>query len=205
VDVDTTALDSARDQLQRPGVELAPRKQWPSGMQRLGLDVTGRIHDGPSVGRTIGRLTDLGWGARLRHVLAGPDSPAPEDVLRAAVAVLAGWGWQTRPVAVMGVDSVNHPILIGSVVDRLAELGRLTNLGVLQYAPTRRPVTAANSAYRVAGLSDSWTPPTLAGLSGPILLVDDVADSGWTMTMAARVLRGAGADEVLPFALASVS
>jgi ATP-dependent DNA helicase RecQ len=204
-DVDATALDSARDQLQRPGVELAPRKQWPSGMKKLGLDVSGRIDDGPSVGRTIGRLTDLGWGARLRQVLAGPDLPAPDDVLRAAVAVLAGWQWQTRPVAVMGVDSVAHPILIGSVVDRLAELGRLTNLGVLQYSSARRPVIAANSAYRVAALSGSWMQPTLAGLSGPVLLVDDVTDSGWTMTMAARVLRMAGADEVLPFALASVS
>jgi ATP-dependent DNA helicase RecQ len=38
-----------------------------------------------------------------------------------------------------------------------------------------------------------------------VLLVDDVADTGWTLTMAARVLRRAGAQEVLPFALASVS
>jgi ATP-dependent DNA helicase RecQ len=81
------------------------RKQWPSGMTKLGVDVSGRIDDGPSVGQTIGRLTDLGWGARLRKVLAEPGGPAPDDVLRAAVAVLAGWQWQTRPVAVMGVDS----------------------------------------------------------------------------------------------------
>jgi ATP-dependent DNA helicase RecQ len=47
--------------------------------------------------------------------------------------------------------------------------------------------------------------PELPELSGPILLVDDITDSGWTMTIAARVLRRAGADEVLPFALASVS
>jgi ATP-dependent DNA helicase RecQ len=40
---------------------------------------------------------------------------------------------------------------------------------------------------------------------GPVLLIDDVTDTGWTLTMAARVLRGAGVDEVLPFALASVN
>jgi ATP-dependent DNA helicase RecQ len=203
--VDKTALDSARDQLRRPGVELAPRKQWPSGMKKLGVDLSGRIDDGPAVGRTIGRLTDLGWGTRLRNVLAESDQPAPDDVVRAAVAVLAGWQWQTRPVAVMGLESVGHPILIGSVVDRLAELGRLTNLGVLRYAPARRPITAANSAYRVAALSDAWVRPELPELCGPVLLVDDITDSGWTITMASRVLRLAGADEVLPFALASVS
>jgi ATP-dependent DNA helicase RecQ len=109
---------------------------------------------------------------------------------------------------VMGLDSLTHPVLIRSVVDGLARLGRLTDLGTLQYAPGRRPVTAANSAYRVAALDNSWSQPDpsiAAELDGPVLLVDDVADTGWTLTMAARVLRRAGAREVLPFALASVS
>ena len=65
-------------------------------------------------------------------------------------------------------------------------------------------MTAANSAYRVAALQDSWETPTLQ-VGGPVLLVDDLADTGWTLTMAARVVRSAGAPEVLPFALASVS
>ena len=35
-----------------------------------------------------------------------------------------------------------------------------------------------------------------------MLLVDDVLDTGWTMTVAARLLRHAGAAAVLPFVLA---
>ena len=35
-----------------------------------------------------------------------------------------------------------------------------------------------------------------------MLLVDDRIDTGWTMTVAARLLRQAGAPAVLPFALA---
>jgi ATP-dependent DNA helicase RecQ len=38
-----------------------------------------------------------------------------------------------------------------------------------------------------------------------VLLVDDLVDTGWTLTMATRVVRAAGASEVLPFALASTS
>ena len=203
--VDPAAVDAARERLQRPGVELSPRRQWPTGMTKLGIDLSGRITDGPATGRVIGRLTDLGWGTRLRRMLAEPDGPVPADVLNAAVAVLAAWGWQTRPVAVIGLDSDTHPVLIGSLVDGLAELGRLTNLGTLRYSPERRPVTAANSAYRVAALTDAWEAPDLGPVTGPVLLIDDVADTGWTLTMAARVLRKAGADEVLPFALASVN
>ena len=42
----------------------------------------------------------------------------------------------------------------------------------------------------------------LAALGGPVLLVDDRIDTGWTMTVAARLLREAGAAGVLPLALA---
>ena len=38
---------------------------------------------------------------------------------------------------------------------------------------------------------------------GPILLVDDRIETGWTMTVAAKLLRDAGAPAVLPLALAS--
>ena len=203
--VDSSTVDAAQERLQRPGAELSPRKQWPTGMAKLGIELSGRISDGPADGRVIGRLTDLGWGTRLRRLLAEPDQPVPADVLNAAVAVLAGWGWETRPVAVMGLDSNTHPILISSLVDGLAELGRLGNLGTLHYSPRRRPVTAANSAYRVAALVDAWDSPDLGAVAGPVLLIDDVADTGWTLTMAARILLKAGADAVLPFALASIN
>jgi ATP-dependent DNA helicase RecQ len=207
-DVDAATAEDTRQRLMRPGVEITPRKQWPSGLAKLGLDCSGRIDDGPAAGRVIGRLTDLGWGARLRNVLGEPDGEVSDDIVEAAVEVLAAWDWETRPTGVMAMDSATHPVLIGSLAERLARLGRLTDLGLLQYSPTRRPVTAANSAYRVAALHDSWTAPDpalIGAAAGPVLLVDDMIDTGWTLTMAARVVRAAGAPAVLPFALASVS
>ena len=201
-EVDSAAVDAARDRLARPGIDISPRLQWPTGMAKLGIDLSGRITDGAATGRAIGRLTDLGWGVRLRRLLSAADEPAPADVLAATVAVLASWSWESRPVAVMGVDSSTHPVLIGSLVDGLAEVGRLRNLGTLRYRPDRRPVAAANSAYRVMALEDSWIEPDLGGVAGPILLVDAETDTGWTFTMAARMLRQAGAESVLPFALA---
>lgn len=204
--VDPAAVEATRSRLMRPGVEITPRRQWPTGLAKLGIELSGRITDGAAPGRVIGRLTDLGWGVRLRRLLDGPDQQVPDEVVRAAVAVLAAWDWQTRPVAVLGLDSITHPVLIGSLTTRLAELGRLTLLPTLRYAAGRRPVTAANSAYRVAALHNSWAEPERAvfgAVTGPVLLVDDVTDTGWTLTMAARLLRRAGVPEVLPFALAT--
>jgi ATP-dependent DNA helicase RecQ len=108
----------------------------------------------------------------------------------------------------MAVDSERHPVLIRSLAAELARLGRLTDLGTLVYAPGRKPVTAVNSAFRVAALDGAWMAPNadlIRGVGGPVLLVDDVSDTGWTLTMAARVLRAAGAAAVLPFAVASTS
>ncbi|MGV0626253.1 RecQ family ATP-dependent DNA helicase [Mycolicibacter minnesotensis] len=204
--VDPAATAATQERLMRPGVEITPRRQWPTGLGKLGVELSGRITDGPEPGRVIGRLTDLGWGARLRRLLEEPDREVPDEVVRAAVTVLASWDWQHRPTAVLGLDSATHPILIASLTDRLAELGRLTRLDTLRYVPGRQATVAANSAYRVAALQGCWQPPAeLPAGVGPVLLVDDVTDTGWTLTMAARVLRAAGAPQVLPFALAAVS
>ncbi|QBJ95045.1 ATP-dependent DNA helicase RecQ [Rhodococcus sp. ABRD24] len=202
-DVTDAALQDTRTRLQRPGIDLPPRKQWPTGMAKLGVSLSGKITDGPETGRVLGRLSDLGWGQRLRGLLDGPDAPVPDAVVDACIKVLAAWDWSERPAAVMSLESPTHPILMRSLTTRLAEIGRLTDLGVLHTRPDHPPVSAANSAYRVAGLDGAWEVPDLNGLDRPLLLLDAVTDTGWTFTMAARILRQAGAPSVLPFALAT--
>ncbi|NLG56608.1 MAG: ATP-dependent DNA helicase RecQ [Rhodococcus sp.] len=203
--VANATLETTQARLDRPGITLAPRKQWPTGLAKLGVSLSGRISDGPDEGRALGRLADLGWGPRLRELLASPDAEAPESIVTAAVQVLAAWEWAQRPTAVVAVESTSHPVLVASLAARLTQLGRLRNLGVLRRTPHHPEVTAVNSAHRVAGLVDAWVPPPLTEYEGgPILLVDASSDTGWSITMAARTLIGAGADSVLPFVLATL-
>ena len=89
---------------------------------------------------------------------------------------------------------------------RIAEIGRLPLLGAIT-TPFEPAGGRANSAHRVRALVDDITVPSsladaIAALDGPVLLVDDYVDSGWTMALAARALRRAGAPAVLPLALA---
>ena len=65
-----------------------------------------------------------------------------------------------------------------------------------------RPAPHENSAQRLGSVWNAVLEPEFTLADGPILLVDDVIDSGWTMTVGARLLRRAGASAVLPFALA---
>ncbi len=209
VEVADSDVERTRAQLDRPGVLLSPRKQWPTGLGKLGVSLSGRISDGPEPGRVVGRLSDLGWGARLRPLLDGPDRPLTDDpadaqLMRAVVEVLAAWDWARRPTSVLAVESATHPRLSASLGQRVAALGRMRDLGVLRRRPDHPPVSAANSALRVAGLVDAFEVPALEDLDGPVLLVDALADTGWTLTYAAHEVLRAGADAVLPFALASV-
>ena len=214
-------------------------------MAGLAVPVSGRIpaDEQAETGRVIGRLSDIGWGAQLRALLAGdeddcggadggedsridassgvdsgwgaggeggagdggwsPDQPVPKEVLDACVRVLAGWGWAERPVGVVGMSSRTRPHQLAHLTRRIAEIGRLPLLGTLP-PQGPRPARHANSAQRLAAVWHAVGEPGFTVPPGPVLLVDDVIDTGWTVTVAARLLRRAGASAVLPFALAAV-
>src|SRR5829696_8163535 len=240
-DLPDAAADAASAVLDRPGVELAPRAMWPTGADRLGVDVKGKIPPSEQLqtGRAVARLTDLGWGQRLRTLLGDdgvggvvdleapgieedPDAafdvpvkhsisdvPPDDELIRACARVLGSWDWKERPGAVIAIPSRRRPQLVAGLAQGLARLGRLPYLGemTLQHGgPTGKP--GGNSAFRLAAVWDRIVVgPELrdrlaeAG-SAPVLLVDDLADSRWTMTVAGRELRRAGAAAVLPFVLA---
>jgi ATP-dependent DNA helicase RecQ len=259
-EVSPAATAAASDRLLRPGVEITPRRMWPTGMRELGIEVSGKIDPGLAAepGRAVGRLTDLGWGPRLRALLTSDDfaaaalspgnpsaeqpatgrpapgnpsagrpsaeepatgrpalpsadRPVPDDLVAAVVKVLAGWDWDRRPAGVVTLPSRTKPQLVESLGQRIAEIGRIPYVGGLRYAagapPSRSAGRQHNSAQRLAAVWRELTLPEetadAAGrLGGPVLLVDDRLETGWTMTVAARLLRQAGIPAVLPLALA---
>jgi ATP-dependent DNA helicase RecQ len=214
-DVPEAGAQAARDRLARPGVSVDPRKMWPTGMKELGIDASGKIPATRTAepGRALGRLTDVGWGATLRSLLAegAMDEPVTGQLTDAVVKVLAAWDWARRPVSVVTMPSRGRPVLIGSLGQRIAEIGRLTYLGALGYATPDGPGPRRhNSAQRLASLWHAIVVPdelrdALKASDGPVLLVDDQIDTGWTMTVASALLRDAGAPAVLPLALATTT
>lgn len=222
-DMSTAALDAARSDLGRAGVEVEPRRMWPTGLPAVGISLKGRIPAGEqaSSGRALGRLSDIGWGNRLRPLFAPqtPDAPVPDDVARAVVDVLADWargpgGWapgapeaQPRPAGVVTIASRTRPQLIHSLGSRIAEIGRLPLLGSLEYLGDAPRMPRSNSAQRLKALDGALTVPpslssALADAPGSVLLVDDFMETGWTLAVAARLLRKSGATGVLPLVLA---
>jgi len=222
-DVAADATAAAGQTLSRAGGVLEPRLQWPSGMDRLGVPVKGKLKpaEGLAEGRVLARLTDLGWGGALRELFAAgaEDRPVDPGMLQACVQVLREWGagdgrtqgWSGvgRPAAIVAVPSRSKPQLVGSLARGISEIGRIPYLGELQLAhggPTGG--RGGNSAYRLAGVWDRLVagPELEAALQSArgqtVMLIDDLADSRWTLTVAGRALRQAGAGAVLPLVLA---
>jgi len=206
--VEPSAVRRAAGALDRVGVLVEPRSQWPQGMARFDIPVRGNIPASERLapGRALARLSDLGWGGPLREAFApgAPDAPATPAMIAACVRVLADWGWDERPAAVVAVPSRTRPLLVASVAVALAEAGRLPYLGSLASVDGGPSGDAGgNSSYRLAGVWNRFGTDGVAVPPGrPVLLIDDLVDSRWTLTVAGRELRRAGASAVLPFALA---
>ncbi|WP_156160737.1 RecQ family ATP-dependent DNA helicase [Demequina soli] len=223
------AVAEAQAGLDRVGVELVPRRQWPTGLATLGLDLKGRIPADAQAepGRAVARLDGLGWSVQLRDLLeAGDpdgrplDGETPVPLRTAAVRVLQDWDAIWGPSAedpdarrtvldgVVMVRSATRPVLVEHLAGGLARWLGVPTVGAVGPAadrpgPDRHDV---NSAIRLAGVARRLTleggPDAGARIAGRrVLLVDDMTDSGWTLTVAARLLRQAGAAAVHPFVL----
>ena len=208
----------ARQSFKAVGVPVEPRRMWPSGLdQLLGNDVPrGRIRpeECAEPGFVLARLSDMGYGTRLRELLSrdergeAVDSEVPADVGRACVTVLAAWQWGGAgcPTAVLTVPSPVRPRLAQSLGRGLAQVGRLVDLGQAQLVESPR-FFAGNSAFRCADVLRSYRVPEevldyVREHHCPVLLVSDAVDSRWVNTVLARALRKSGASAVYPFALA---
>ncbi len=202
--LDEAAVTRAREQVAKPGVSVDARRMWPSAMSVLGVPVSGKIPAGEQVeeGRAVARLTDPGHGSRVREALRA-DGDVPPVLVRAAVDVLASWGWAERPAGVVAIGSRSRPQLVDSFARSLSEIGRLPMLGSVAHEGPSRAEGQHNSAQRLAAIWSSYDVQGLVGaLDGrAILLVDDLTDTGWTIAVVARLLRGAGAGRVFALTL----
>jgi len=212
-DVSEEAVRALQAFVNRIGVRVAPRTQWPGGLPLLRIPLSGRIPTDELAreGRVIARLTDLGGGEELRPLfdLTGPCHRVPKRVVDLACRVFDDWTGEV-PLAIDGVvamESCGRMELVDSFAQGVADRTGLPIIGRLSAAEMPEN-SKANSARRVAALYHHLlVPDELAGVFRQseirVLLVDDLIDSGWTMTLAARALRRAGASAVFPFAIAS--
>jgi ATP-dependent DNA helicase RecQ len=188
-------VEAARRFFRGRDVVIEPRKLWVSGLAGR----KGKIA-GVAPGRALAFADDPAWGDVLR-VLWQRDAPAPPEVLDGLVQVLVRWSasWQ-RPVAVVAMPSRRFPLLVGSLAEQVARVGRLPLVDALGVSGPP-PTAEAASAVRARDLLARTSVRDGVSFDGPVLLLDDTVRTRWTVTVASALLAEVGASQVMPLAV----
>jgi len=200
------SLRAAQLFLQRLELPLEPRQMAPAGaLAGYGI-VKSKIPEEwrCESGKILCRWGDPGLGQLVR---AGKyESARFDDRLVAAAAELITERWKLEPFPRWGtsVPSFRHPKLVRDFAKRLCRALKIPYYDCLHKLKQNLPQKEMeNSFHQAHNLDGVFTVDSLGKVADlPVLLIDDMVDSGWTLTVAGLVLRRAGAGKVHPFALA---
>ncbi|MFA9446710.1 ATP-dependent DNA helicase RecQ [Egicoccus sp. AB-alg6-2] len=217
VPLDDEVLAAARNHVRNRELPVLPRRRWPSGLDQLGHERRGNLpknlqaapgralagNDASGYGQPVSELLELARAGGDRAQLSGHDAFA--EVVDGCVKLLARWDWPQRPRTIVTMPSATYGELTRAVADRLGELGRLpVRHDVLAKVDTPPQDRFANSAFQAANALSALK-VTDAAPEGPVLLVDALTMSGWTLTVAAVLLAEQGAGPVMPLVLSSTT
>ena len=210
-ELDDSLVAAAQVLLRGSDVVIEPRRQWPSGLDEPRGKLRPELR--AEKGRALARLGDGGWDSVIEELFAKAEAvdtgEVPDDLIRSLAGVLKRWDWSARPVWICPVPSRRRQSLVSGVADAIGELGKLPVFHSLQRVGVGGwQADQSNSAHQVSSVwgrlvIDEVNLPPSDYLDGPVLLVDDEADSRWTLTICSFLLRSAGAGPVLPMVLRS--
>ena len=201
-EVDEGLIREAIAFLRRTNLPIEPRKQWPVG----GLPqyrTSGRIQAKylAQPGRALCIWGDAGWGGLVRQG-KHRDGRFADELVGACAAMVRDWNPQPAPSWATCVPSLRYPDLVPDFARRLAVALDLPFHMVLARTENRpEQKTMANSSQQARNVDGSLAPSGEPVPPGPVLLIDDLVDSRWTLTVAAWLLRSNGSSEVWPMAL----
>ena len=200
--VNDAPVRQAVEFLRRTKLPIEPRKMWPAGgMPQYG--VKGFIAAGAQAqpGRALCIWGDAGWGLLVRKGKYR-DGRFADDLVGACVRMVSEWAPNPPPTWVTCVPSLRHPDLVPDFARRLADaLGLPFHTVIAKTDDRPEQKTMANSTQQARNIDGSLSLNGQPIPDGPVLLVDDMVDSRWTLTVSAWLLKNAGSGEVWPLAL----
>ncbi len=187
-------------------VPLAPRKKWePNAFPTYGWrgNIPEVLRTEP--GRALAIWRDAGWGDLIE---AGKEAGEFSDDLVQACAEMIAERWRPGPVPawITCVASLRTPELVPDFSRRLAEALDIPFYDVVEkVAETERQRLMMNGWQQASNLDGAFAVRAADVVKGPVLLIDDVADSRWSLTVIGALLRQAGSGPVFPCVLALAS
>ncbi|WP_150427980.1 RecQ family ATP-dependent DNA helicase [Dechloromonas sp. CZR5] len=201
-DVDQLLVREAEEFLCRTSLPIEPRKKWPvGGMPQYGIHTASTIPYQAQPGKALCVWGDAGWGGLVRQGKYH-DGHFSDDLVAACVKMIQEWNPQPSPTWVTCVPSLRHPELVPNFAQRLAAaLGLPFHMVIAKTDARPEQKTMANSTQQARNIDGSLALNGQPIPPGPVLLVDDMVDSRWTLTVSAWLLRQSGSGVVWPMAL----
>lgn len=201
--VNPTIVREATQFLRRTSLPIEPRRRWPTGgMPKYSLAGLISPEYQASEGRALCVWGDAGWGQLVRDGKYR-DGHFDDDLVSACELLIREWNPQPSPDWVTCIPSLRHPQLVPDFARRLAVKLGLPFRGVLMKSDERpEQKTMANSIQQARNIDGALRLQTRAIPCGSVVLIDDMVDSRWTMTVASWLLRSNGSGVVFPLALA---
>ena len=190
----------------RTSLPIEPRRRWPAGGMPQ-FDVQGIISAEyrAEAGMALCIRGDAGWGGVVR-VGKYQDCRFANNLVDARVDMMRRWDPRPAPEWVTCIPSRRHPNLVPDFAERLAMQLGLPFRRVLDNDEDRaEQKEMANSTQQARNVDGCLVVSVKPLHRGPVLLVHDMVDSRWTLTVVAWLLRSHGSGEVWPLALASTS
>jgi ATP-dependent DNA helicase RecQ len=186
--------------LRSSSLTIVPRRMWPAVPQ---YQLKGKIPESLRIQSGIALCIwgDEGWGTLVRQG-KDRDGKFADELVVACLKIIREWDPEPKPTWVTCVPSLRCPDLVPNFAHRLASGLGLTFYPILTKVDARpEQKTMTNSVQQVYNVYGSLTLNSLPVPDGPVLLVDDMVSSRWTLTVSGWLLRKSGSGAVWPMAL----
>jgi ATP-dependent DNA helicase RecQ len=153
-------------------------------------------------GRVLSQWNDVGWG----HLVAdGKRAGRFSEELVDAVVEMIKERWRPSPAPewVTCVPSLRHPELVPDFARRVAASMGLPFVAAVKKVKENNAQKEQENWYHQCANLDGVFEVVPRIPSAPVLLLDDVVDSAWTLTVVAALLLQQGSGPVWPVALAA--
>lgn len=199
-------IKQATDFLKRSNIVIEPRKKWASGgLQQFSTKGNIPIEYQAEEGRALSVWGDAGWGQLVKQGKYH-DNHFSDELVIACAKMIQDWQPNPKPTWVTCVPSLRHPNLVPDFAKRLAEkLGLPFYPIITKTKETHQQKLMKNSQLQARNLDGAFTLTDAPSKAEPILLIDDMVDSRWTLTICAYLLKINGSGAVFPVALSQTT
>jgi ATP-dependent DNA helicase RecQ len=202
--ISRSLITEAEDYFKSSSILISPRQMLPPGiLPNEKRRIPPELINEP--GRSLCYYGDSGWGTQVRVGKYEINNFSDELVEASTRLICECWKPDPFPVWITAIPSHRHPELVRCFAERLAiRIGISFKPILVRISEAPPQKTMQNSTMQAKNVFNTIR------ISGdvpnkPVLLLDDILDSGWTLTMAGWLLRTRGCGPVHPFTLAQAT